>query len=168
MTTTVDLPKASREITISRVFDAPRSLLFEVWTKAEHLDKWWGPEGFRNETQSMDFRVGGEWRYIMHGPDGMDFPNLMRFTEIVAPERIAYVLADVDADGEAADGIADGGTSFEGVTTFVELGPKRTEVRMHSIFPSAEERDRVIAEFGAVEGGKQTLARLAAYLQSVG
>jgi uncharacterized protein YndB with AHSA1/START domain len=158
VTTKVEVPAASREVTISRVFDAPRSLIFEAWTKPEHLDKWWGPDGFRNETLSMDFRVGGAWRYIMHGPDGVDYPNLMTYKEILRPERIAYVLAD-DEPKPA--------TSFEGLTTFAEVSSSQTEVTMRSTFATVEERDRLIAEYGAVEGGKQTLARLADYIQQV-
>lgn len=158
MTTTVEIAPSSREVIISRVFDASRSIVFEAWTKPEHLDKWWGPDGFRNETISMDFRVGGSWKYIMHGPDGVDWPTLMTYTEIVTPERIAYVLADDEPEPAA---------SFEGVTTFEEVSSSRTVVKMQSTFATFEERDRVIAEHGAVEGGRQTLARLAEFITTI-
>ncbi len=149
---------SNREIVLSRVFDAPRDVVFDAWSSPEHLDRWWGPEGFRNVTLSMDFRVGGAWRYIMHGPDSVDYPNRMDYTEIAAAERIAYLLSDDVANAEPA---------FDGVTTFAEVSANRTEVTMRVIFESEEERARQIEEVGAIEGGKQTLARLAAYLKNI-
>ena len=64
---------ADREIVISRIIDAPRELLFEAFTEVRHLSRWWGPEGFTTTTQSLEFRVGGEWDFVMHGPDGTDY-----------------------------------------------------------------------------------------------
>ena len=64
---------ADREIVISRVIDAPRELVFEAFTEVRHLSRWWGPEGFTTTTRSFEFRVGGEWDFVMHGPDGTDY-----------------------------------------------------------------------------------------------
>src|SRR5438128_4540492 len=64
------LATADREIVITRVVDAPRELVFEAFTEVRHLSRWWGPEGFTTTTRAFEFRVGGEWDFVMHGPDG--------------------------------------------------------------------------------------------------
>ena len=69
---------ADREIVISRVIGAPRELVFEAFTRVRHLSRWWGPEGFTTTTRSFEFRVGGEWDFVMHGPDGTDIPPVRR------------------------------------------------------------------------------------------
>jgi uncharacterized protein YndB with AHSA1/START domain len=143
---------SDREIVVERVFQAPRELVWLAWTDAKHLDKWWGPNGFRNQTHSMNFSVGGVWRYTMHGPDGKDWPNWIRYDEIAKPDRIAY-----SHGGEGDE------PHFHGVVTFSDLGKKRTKVVMRLIFPSAAAVAEV-KKFGAVEGGQQTLARLAGFL----
>jgi uncharacterized protein YndB with AHSA1/START domain len=79
-----------REIVITRVFDAPRDLVFDAWTKEEHLSKWWGPRGFTTTFQKFDMKPGGTWQFIMHGPDGVDYPNTNVFIEVVKPERIIF------------------------------------------------------------------------------
>ena len=69
---------ADREIVISRVIDAPRELVFEAFTEVRHLSRWWGPDGFTTTTKSFEFRVGGEWDFVMHGPDGtVSIPGLV-------------------------------------------------------------------------------------------
>src|SRR5438045_8418460 len=80
---------ADREIVISRVIDAPRELVFEAFTEVRHLSRWWGPEGFTTTTQSFEFRVGGEWDFVMHGPDGADYTEWITWTELAPPERTA-------------------------------------------------------------------------------
>lgn len=140
-----------REIVVERVFDAPRELVWKAWTDPKHIDQWWGPNGFRNETFSMDFRVGGTWRYVMHGPDGKDWQNWVRYQEISEPERLVY-----DHGGEGDEPL------FHVTVTFTQQG-KRTKVLMRSVFPTAEACAEV-KKIGAVEGGRQTLARLAGYL----
>jgi len=69
-------PTADREITATRIFNAPRELVFDLWTTPEHLGQWWGPRGFTTTTHAMDMRPGGEWRFVMHGPDGRDAGTL--------------------------------------------------------------------------------------------
>lgn len=138
----------SRIIRLDRLIDAPRELVFAALSDAKHLDAWWGPDGFTNETQAMDFQVGGLWHYTMHGPDGKDWPNWIRYTEITAPSRIAY-----DHGGEL-----DEPAHFSGVITLVEEGGQ-TRITLTLILPTAEAKQAVV-EFGAVEGGKQTLAKL--------
>ena len=80
-----------REIIITRIIDAPRELVFEAFTEVRHLSQWWGPEGFGTTTRSFDFRVGGAWDFVMHGPDGTDYQEFITWTEIAPPERIALL-----------------------------------------------------------------------------
>ncbi|RJE87062.1 polyketide cyclase [Paenibacillus sp. 1011MAR3C5] len=79
-----------REIVIIREFDAPRELVFEAWTKEEHLSKWWGPQGFTTTFQKFDMQPNGTWEFIMHGPDGVDYPNTNIVVEVQKPERIVF------------------------------------------------------------------------------
>ena len=153
---TVTLP-SDEEIMLARVFDAPRELVWQAWTELEHLERWWGPNGFMTTTHEIDVRPGGVWRFIMHGPDGMDYKNRIVFREVVPPGRLVYTHDD---DGEGASG------AFLTTVTFVDVSGK-TGVTMRSQFASKAERDRVVEEFGAIEGGKQTLARLAEYLSTM-
>jgi len=81
---------ADRELTISRLLNAPRELVWEVWTKAEHIKNWWGPTGFTNTIFSMEVKPGGVWDFIMHGPDGTDYKNKSVYKEIIKPERIVF------------------------------------------------------------------------------
>jgi uncharacterized protein YndB with AHSA1/START domain len=143
-----------REIVISRVFDAPRELVWKAWTDSAQVAQWWGPNGFSTTIHEMDVRPGGVWRFVMHGPDGVDYKNRIVFREVVPPNRLVYTHDD---DGEGAIG------EFLATVAFVDVGGK-TEVTMRSLFPSKAERDRVVEEHGAIEGGKQHLARLAEYL----
>src|SRR3978361_1795029 len=80
---------AEREIVITRVINAPRELVFEAFTEARHLSQWWGPEGFTTTTRAFEFRTGGDWDFVMHGPDGTDYQEWISWNEIVPPERIA-------------------------------------------------------------------------------
>ena len=147
---TADLDPA-RIIRLERVMDAPRELVFKALSDEKHLDQWWGPEGFINETHAMDFSVGGLWHYTMHGPDGKDWPNWIRYTEITPPARIAY-----DHGGERGEP-----AHFRGLILLEDEGGK-TRVSLILIFETVEARDATL-EFGAVEGGRQTLAKLDAY-----
>jgi len=135
----------ARMIVGTRVFDAPRELVFDTWTDAKHISNWWGPRGFTTTTKKMDVRPGGEWIFVMHGPDGTDYPNEIVYLEVVRPERIVYTHGPAPI--------------FDVTVTFEEEGGK-TKMTMRSIFASAEVRDQVAEEFGAVEGLYQTLDRL--------
>lgn len=146
-----------RELVFNRVFDAPRELVFEAWTDPKHVGHWWGPNGFTITTHEMDVRPGGVWRFIMHGPDGVDYENKIVYTEIVKPERLVY-LHGSDEEDESGQ--------FQVTVTFAEQGSK-TRITMQMLFASAADRDRVVEEFGAIEGANQTLDRLAAYLTEI-
>src|ERR1051325_8410561 len=144
---------AGREIVLSRVIGAPRELVFEVFTRVRHLSRWWGPEGFTTTTRSFEFRVGGEWDFVMHGPDGTDYSGWITGREIVPPERIALLHGESRDDPNA----------FESVLTFEPAG-EQTRIVMRSVFPTKELRDGVVEKYHAIEGGEQTLRKLAAYL----
>lgn len=144
---------ADRSIVITRRLDAPPALVFQAWTDPEHIGMWWGPRGFTTTVHAMDVRPGGVWRFTMHGPDGVDYPNRVVYEEIVAPERLVYVH-DSDVEDDPA--------RFHVTVTFEE-SEGGTALIMRSIFPSVAELERVKA-FGAVEGGNSTVDRLAEYL----
>ena len=154
-------PTADREIFITRVFDAPRELVWEAWTNPEHVANWWGPLGFTTTIENMDVRPGGEWTHVMHGPDGTDYPNHSVFLEVVKPERIVYSHGGSREDGPEA--------RFLSTWTFEAIGAKgqQTRITMHALFPTAAARDTVVREYGAIEGGQQTLQRLAEHLGHV-
>jgi uncharacterized protein YndB with AHSA1/START domain len=150
----LDLEQDPRSIIGTRVFDAPRELVWSVWTDPKHLAQWWGPNGFSTTTSAFDMRPGGVWRFVMHGPDGRDYENRITFDEIVKPERIVYHHGG-GGDVEPVQ--------FTTTVTFEDLGGK-TRLTMRGVFPSAAERERVIKEYGADKGLVQTMARLGEYL----
>ncbi len=81
---------ADREIVSSRIIHFPQEKVFEAFRNPEILARWWGPTGFTNTFQTFDFRPGGNWEFVMHGPDGIDYPNKSVFVEIIAPERVVF------------------------------------------------------------------------------
>lgn len=144
-----------REIVLSRTYDAPRELVWQAWTREEHKAKWWGPNGFTTTTSEMEVRPGGVWRFIMHGPDGTDYPNLAEYTEVVEPELLVYT----HGDGVTRE------RDFHVTVTFTEE-EGRTNVTSRMVFQTAEGRSQAVG-FGAVELGKQTFARLAEHLKTM-
>ncbi len=144
---------ADREVAISRVIDAPRELVFEAFTEVRHLSQWWGPDGFTTTTRAFEFRVGGEWDFVMHGPDGTDYQEWITWTEIAPPERIALLHGESRDDPNA----------FESVLTFESDGAA-TLIEMRTVFPTKELRDEAVEKYHAIEGGQQTLSNLAAYV----
>ena len=79
---------ADREIVSTRMIEAPRERVFRAYTDPTPLAQWWGPKGFTNTFETFDLRPDGEWRFVMHGPDGKDYPNRSLFRQIVPPERL--------------------------------------------------------------------------------
>jgi uncharacterized protein YndB with AHSA1/START domain len=147
---------ADREIVISRIIDAPRELVFEAFTEVTHLSQWWGPEGFTTTTQAFEFKVGGEWVFVMHGPDGTDYQEWISWTEIAPPERIALLHGEHRGDP----------SSFESVLTFAAEGAG-TRIEMRTVFRTKAQRDEAIEKYHAIEGGQQTLSNLAAYVTAI-
>lgn len=145
-----------REIRLSREFEASRELVFDAFTAPEKIGQWWGPDGFTTTTGEMNFEVGGDWIFTMHDPEGTDYPNHIVYTEIKEPERITY---DHYGDQDKKDD----SPHFKTTIVFEDLG-KRTKINMNMRFPTVQKRKEA-TEFGAVEGGRQTLGRLADYLE---
>ncbi|GIP18297.1 activator of HSP90 ATPase [Paenibacillus montaniterrae] len=139
-----------REIVISRVFDASRELVFDAWTKEEHLVKWWGPQGFTSTFQTFDLKPGGTWEFVMHSPDGVDFPNIHIFIELVKPERIVFKH--------------DAFPHFLATACFEEVDGK-TKVTYRTVFEETDETFEKVKAY-AVPGAEQTMDRLAEHLKS--
>lgn len=149
------VPTDQPTITMEREFAAAPAAVFAAYRDVEALKQWYGPDGFTITVIAMDFRVGGLFRFTMHGPDGTDYPNRIMYREIVPAEHLAYRHdSDVDDDPRA----------FEVLVTFAAAGEGRTLLTMRSTFPSVEARNAVM-KFGAVELGKQTVEKLAAYVE---
>ncbi|CAH0119691.1 hypothetical protein PAE9249_02197 [Paenibacillus sp. CECT 9249] len=140
-----------REITITRVFDASRDLVFEAWTKEEHLSKWWGPQGFTTTFQKFDMKPGGTWQFIMHSPDGVDFPNTNDFVEVVTPERIVFKHAVFP--------------HFLATAIFEDLGGK-TKLTYRTVFEETSATFDKVKTY-AVPGAEQTMDRLEEHLASL-
>ena len=140
-------PLSDREIVTTRVIDVPRELVFKAWTEPEHLAQWWGPKGFTNTFQEFDLRPRGAWRFLMHGPDGVDYKNKSVFVEIVKPERIVFRHVS--------------GPRFQVTATFAEQAGQ-TKLTFQMLFETAAECAKV--KGFAVEANEQNLDRLEARL----
>ena len=139
---------ADRELLISRTLNAPVDLVWEVWTKPEHIANWWGPNGFTNTITLMDVKPGGEWHLVMHGPDGTDFKNKSVFKEVVFHKKLVYQHAHPD---------------FTATITFDEQGDK-THLTWHMVFESKEEFIAVVKAHKADVGLRQNVEKMEAYL----
>ena len=148
-------PLAERELTITRVFDAPRELVFKAWTDAKHLAQWWGPKGFTNPVCDMDARVGGLLRMHMRAPDGTVYPMKGEIRELVAPERLVFCNIAVDAAGRHL---------LEGLTTvtFIDEGGK-TKMTLHTEAVAVVE-DAAAYLQGMEAGWTQSIDKLQAFL----
>jgi len=144
---------AERELTDTRVINAPRELVWKVFTEPVHVVQWWGPEGFTNTTKSMDVRVSGEWIHTMHGPDVTDYPNHIVYREVVEPERLVY------------DHIS--APYHRTTVTFEDLGDERTKLTFSMIFDTTEDKRSTVERYKADIGLKQTLGRLEQYLANM-
>lgn len=144
----------TREIVTTRIFNASPERVFATWASAEHLGRWWGPTGFTTTTHAFDFRPGGSWVFTMHGPDGVDYPNRIEYEAIVPGQRIEY----------SHHGDFEGGPARFRTTVTLEPVGDRTSLTMRATFPTAAARAMVVEKYGAVEGARQTLARLAELL----
>jgi uncharacterized protein YndB with AHSA1/START domain len=139
---------AKAELVLTRVFNAPRNLVFQVWTDPKHLEQWWGPRGFTTEIREMDVKPGGAWSYLMRGPDGNEYPFDGVYVEVVEPERLVF------------DGSIHGSPEQRVWTevTFAERGGK-TEVNIRQLYTFESDATR-----GAPIGWNQQLDRLSEFL----
>lgn len=145
----------AREVTITRILDAPRELVFLMWTDPAHLARWWGPHGFTNPVCEVDPRQGGRILIHMRGPDGVVYPMSGTFHEILAPERLVFLSTAEDEHGEAV---------LESLTTvtFAEHGNQQTRLTVQA---RAKGLKPVAAQYlqGMQAGWEQSLERLSEY-----
>lgn len=146
-------PAGERELTLTRLVDAPRLLVFRVWTQPEHLVRWWGPGGFTLPSCKLDLRPGGAYRFHMRGPDGVDHWLEGAYREIQEPERLSFTWAWRDSDGNLGPETL--------VTVTLEEAGRKTRLTLHqAVFESVTARD-------LHEGGwTACLDRLAAYVKN--
>lgn len=151
MTTSLN-DTADREITVSRLLDAPIDLIWELWTNPDHIKNWWGPNGFTNTIIKMDLIPGGEWTLIMHGPDGTNYDNESIFTEVEKHKKIVYNHIS--------------GHEFTATIQF-EVKGKQTHIHWQMLFETKEELRRIMNLFNINEGLKQNVDRLEVYLNQL-
>ncbi|MEO6612884.1 MAG: SRPBCC domain-containing protein [Chitinophagaceae bacterium] len=142
---------AGRELRLSRLLNAPISLVWEVWTDPAHIKNWWGPNGFTNTITKMEVSPEGEWDLVMHGPDGTDYKNKSIFKEVVRHRKLVYEHIS--------------GPRFLATIEFEEQGEK-TLLNWHMLFESREQFIQVVKTFKADEGLKQNGEKLEHYLQT--
>lgn len=143
----------SNELRLTRVYDAPVSVVWDAWTIPEQVALWWGPRGFTLTTHAKDLRVGGTWRYTMHGPDGVDYPNLTTYFVVEPQRKLVY---DHGATEQTPP-------LFRVTATFSEADGKTT-MELVFTFPSSEIAAQM-ATFIKRAGGESTWDRLAEYLE---
>jgi uncharacterized protein YndB with AHSA1/START domain len=148
---------SDREILLTRVFDAPRELVFEAHSKPEHIRKWWGPRRFELTVCEMDFRPGGTWRFVQRDNDGGEYGFHGEYREIVRPERLVYTFEYEGAPGHV---------SVETIT-FDEQEGGRTLATNLVAFATSEARDAMIAS-GMESGAAESMDRLGEYARSLG
>lgn len=139
---------SDREIVVSRLLDAPRELVFRMFTDPIHLAQWWGPHGYTNPVCELDVRPGGTWRNVMRASSGAEFPTLFVYREIVEPERIVY------HNGGVAGAVPPSLVTI----TFQEQGAQ-TLLTVQSLFSSTADRDNV-QQLGHAVGMTQSFERL--------
>jgi uncharacterized protein YndB with AHSA1/START domain len=149
---TVTTP-SDREIVLTRVFDAPRDLVFEAHTSCEHISRWWGPRRYEVSSCEMDFRPGGAWRFVQRGADGTEHGFRGEFREIVRPERIVWTFEYEGMPGHV---------SVDTLT--LEERDGKTALTATSLFDSVEDRDGML-QSGMQEGAAETWDRLVEYLE---
>jgi uncharacterized protein YndB with AHSA1/START domain len=148
---TVTTP-SDRELVMSRVFDAPRDLVFEAHTSCEHFKNWWGPRKYEIADCDIDFRPGGAWR-VVHRAEGEEHVFRGEYREIVRPERIVWTFEWMGAPGHV---------SVETLT--LEEHDGKTTLTARSVYDSVEDRDGML-QSGAAEGAEEAFERLEEYLE---
>jgi uncharacterized protein YndB with AHSA1/START domain len=143
-----------KDLVLTRVFDAPREVVFRAWTDPKHLAQWFGPNGFTNPVCEVDLRPGGEWRHVMRGPDGTEYPMTAIFQEVIRPERLVFVCYVPDKEKSL----------FEILNTvnFIAQGGKTKLTLEAKVLKSTPEAAPMLA--GMEEGWTQSFERLTKYL----
>ncbi len=135
---------SGREQRTSLLLDASIELVWEVWTKPEHIQHWWGPVGFTNTIEKMQAEPGGEWIFVMHGPDGKSYPNKTIFREVVRHKKIVHEHFD---------------PNFIAIMEFERQGDK-TLLNWYKLYETKELFEMVEQHHKTNEGFKQTVAKL--------
>ena len=151
---------ADRTFVMERIFGASRELVFEAFSKPEHLKHWWGPKGWTLPVCELDFRPGGTWLYCMRGPGGEESWGKATYQDIVPPEKISYLDSFVDSDGNVLESTP----QMQITITFEALG-HRTKVTNRAVFGSADELKSVL-DMGMAEGANETWDRLEVFLEN--
>jgi uncharacterized protein YndB with AHSA1/START domain len=153
-TLTVTLP-SDREIVLTREFDFPRDLVFEAFTKPEHIAQWWGPRGTSVPLCEQDFRTGGKWRFVSRDADGNEAAFRGEIREIVPPERIVQTFEWEGLPGHISVD-----------TLHLEDLGGRTRMTVTSRFDSVQDRDGML-QSGMEKGAAESYERLSEYLQTL-
>lgn len=151
------MPNDEHAITVTRIINATPERIWQALTQPEQVAEWWGPSGFKNTIKEMDVRPGGSWTFIMHGPDGKDYPNELTYEEVIENERLSYLHQENTEYGLAA---------WHAELTLEKVGDSQTKVTLVNRFASEEEKTKHIEIMHAVEGANQTLERLAAQAEN--
>jgi len=160
------------DFVLTRIFKAPRALVFKAWTDPRQMAQWWGPRHFTNPVCELDVRPGGAWRIVMRGPDGSEHPAKGFYREIVEPERIVWTIDHSDLPDEWHDMVNPNRPKGQGkpkievlsTVTFEEIDGQ-TKLTIRSRFESAAIRDAML-KIGMNEGWSQSLERLAAVVRA--
>ncbi|HLA96206.1 MAG TPA: SRPBCC domain-containing protein [Pyrinomonadaceae bacterium] len=166
MSTAANIQTAAseNEIVITRQFNAPRDLVWKVWNEPEHIEKWFGPEGFSTRVKSMDFRQGGKWEYVMIGPDGAEYPCSGIYLEI---EPIEKVVSTDEFGEEYTERNPDMSMpKITSVTTLFEDHGTSTRVVIKTLHATAEDRKKHEA-MGVEAGWNSSFEKMDAYLAEV-
>lgn len=159
-TTTADSPwrdwPLDREIVLTRLVDAPRTLVYAAWADPEQIQAWFGPDGLEIETHEIGVAPGGVWRFDMVGAE-VRYSNRMTFLRLENPALIEVEHGSDDPEDPG---------KFRMLVTFDEQSDGKTVVTLRQMHPSAAQRQGAIG-FGAVEYGGQTLAKLAAHVARI-
>ena len=151
---TVTTP-SDREIVMTRVFDAPRDLVFEAHSSCEHMSRWWGPRRYEVAKCDLDFRPGGAWRIVHRGSDGDEHGFRGEFREIVRPERIVWTFEWEGLPGHVSVQTAE-----------FEEHDGKTTLTATAVFASVEDRDGML-DSGMESGAAESYDRLEEYLESL-
>jgi len=153
------LPEDSKTLTITRTLNAPRALVWKMFSDPYHLAQWWGPEGYTNRVERLDFRTGGSWLHVMIGPDGRELPTDNVILEVTEPERIVYRNAPADPKlfGDNPP------PAFTKTVTFEDLDNGRTQLTLLCTFDTEADRNAIIRR-GFSVGTNQSFDKLEAYL----
>lgn len=158
--TTKSTESESKEIVISRTFDASREALWQAWTEADQIEQWWGPRGFTTRVDEMDFKPGGHFKYTMLDADGNEYPSVGVFREIAAQKRIVATDEFGDDMKEAApEGLP---TGMVNTTSFEDVD-ERPQVTISILHQSVEDRKKH-EEMGVVDGFNEQFDKLEEYL----